>query len=104
LTITLSEERYRALLEAAAKRRKSLVSIIDERLESCRIKNEMTAAALVAPARQHAGLSEEEALELATREAEAETSLSLDAGVPSGMTRQEDTGDRSRFRGVQQRG
>jgi hypothetical protein len=48
LTISLSEERYRALREAAAKWQKSLVSLIDECLESCRIKGEMTAAARVA--------------------------------------------------------
>ena len=68
LTITLSNERYQALKEAAAKRRKSLVSVIDESLEFYGIKSGQTAAKLVAKARQRSALSENEALALAVEE------------------------------------
>jgi hypothetical protein len=65
LTITLSEERYQALKEAATKRRKSLVSVIDESLDFYGIKSGQTGAELVARARRRAALSEDEALGLA---------------------------------------
>ena len=68
LTITLSNERYQALKEAATKRRKSLVCIIDESLEYYGIKSGQTAAELVAKARQHSALSENDSLELAVEE------------------------------------
>jgi hypothetical protein len=68
LTITLSEERYRALREAAATRRKSLVSIIDESLEACGVKSEAKAAELVAQARRQAELGEDEAMAIALEE------------------------------------
>jgi len=72
LTITLSEERYQALKEAAAKRRKNLVALIDESLESYGIKSETKAKALVAEARRRAGLPEDQALELAVVESRAQ--------------------------------
>lgn len=51
LTITLSEERYQALKEAATKRRKTLVAVIDESLEFYGIKSGQTVMELVAQAR-----------------------------------------------------
>ena len=68
LTITLSDERYQALKEAATKRRKSLVSVIDESLEFYGIKSGQTANELVAKARQRSALSENDALALAVEE------------------------------------
>jgi hypothetical protein len=68
LTITLSNERYQALKEAATKRRKSLVSVIDESLEFYGIKSGQTAGELVAKARQRSALSENDALALAVEE------------------------------------
>jgi predicted transcriptional regulator len=68
LTISLSDERYQALKEAATKRHKSLVSIIDESLEFCGIKSGQTAAELVEKARQSSALSENDALTLAVEE------------------------------------
>jgi predicted transcriptional regulator len=68
LTITLSDELYQALKEAATKRRKSLVCVIDESLEHYGIKSGQTAAGLVAKARQRSALSENDALELAVEE------------------------------------
>ena len=50
MTITLSEERQRALKEAAARRKKSIGQLIDESLEFYGIKTSESAAALVAAA------------------------------------------------------
>lgn len=72
ITITLSEERYQALKEAAAKRRKSLVAVIDESLDFYGIKSGQSAGELVAKARRQAALSEEEALALAVSETRAQ--------------------------------
>lgn len=72
LTITLSEERYQALKEAAAKRRKSLVTVIDESLEFYGIKSGQSAADLVARARRTSALGEDDALVLAVEEVRAE--------------------------------
>jgi predicted CopG family antitoxin len=68
LTITLSDERYQALKEAATKSRKSLVTVIDESLDFYGIKTGRSAAELVAQARKRATLSEDEVLELAIQE------------------------------------
>ena len=48
VTITLSDERHRALEEAAARRNTSIGRIIEESLESCGIKASESASALVA--------------------------------------------------------
>lgn len=71
LTITLSDERHRALKEAAARRKKSIGQLIEESLEFYGIKSAESAAALVASARRHASMREDEALEVATEETEA---------------------------------
>lgn len=71
LTITLTEERYQALKEAATKRRKSLIAVIDESLDFYGIKSQQTALELVAQARRRAALSEEDALALALQEVSA---------------------------------
>jgi len=72
LTITLSDERHQALKEAAARRKKSIGQLIEESLEFYGIKSAESAAALVAAARRRAGKGEDEALDLATKETEAE--------------------------------
>lgn len=71
VTITLSEQRYQALKEAAARQRKTLVNVIDESLEFYGIKTVQTAANLVAQARQRSRLSEADALQLAVSETQA---------------------------------
>jgi predicted transcriptional regulator len=71
LTITLSDARHRALKEAAARRRKSIASIIEESLEASGIKDIESAAALVARARQAAGMTPDEAMEFAIQETRA---------------------------------
>jgi hypothetical protein len=71
LTITLSDERHRALREAAVQRGKTIGQLIEESLELYGIKSERSAAALVAKARARSGLSEREALRLAVAETRA---------------------------------
>ena len=72
LTITLSDERHRALKEAAARRKKSIGQLIEESLEFYGIKSAESAAALVAAARRRADMHEDEAVGLATEETNAE--------------------------------
>jgi len=71
LTITLSDERHRALREAALKRRKTIGQLIEESLEFYGIKTAESAEQLLAKARRHAGLSESQALRLAIDETRA---------------------------------
>ncbi len=71
LTITLSETRYRALKEASAQRSKTIGQLIDESLEFYGIKTRQDAAALVARARKHASLSEDDAITLASQQTHA---------------------------------
>ncbi len=68
LTITLSDERYLALKEAAARQRKSIREIIENSLELYGIKSRQTAAEIVALARKNSILNESEAMDLAVRE------------------------------------
>jgi hypothetical protein len=67
----LSDERRRALREAAVKRSKTIGQLIEESLEFYGIKTERSAEQLVAKARARASLSEAEALPLAVDETRA---------------------------------
>lgn len=71
LTITLSDTRYRALKETAARRGKTIGATIEECLDRAGIKTVAGAADLVAQARQRSRLSETAALALAVRETRA---------------------------------
>ncbi len=71
LTITLSDTRYRALKETAARRGKTIGATIEECLDRAGIKSVAGAADLVAQARQRSRLSETAALALAVRETRA---------------------------------
>lgn len=71
LTITLSESRYRALKEAAARRHKTIGQLVDESLEFYDIKSHDEALDLVRRAHEHSGLSEDEAMTLALQETRA---------------------------------
>jgi hypothetical protein len=71
LTITLSDTRYRALKETAARRGKTIGATIDECLDRAGIKTVAGAAELVAQARQRSRWSEATALALAIRETRA---------------------------------
>lgn len=68
LTITLTDERHRALKEAAARRRTSIAALIDASLEAYGVKTREAAEALVARSRAHAALDDETALALAIDE------------------------------------
>jgi len=72
LTITLSDERHRALKEAAARRNTSIRRIIKESLDSYGVKTTESAAALVAAAAERSGLSDDDAMALAVEETRAE--------------------------------
>jgi hypothetical protein len=71
LTITLSDERYRALKEASAQRGKTIGQLIDESLEFYGIKTRDDARALVRQARARARLPEDRAMRLAEKETRA---------------------------------
>lgn len=71
ITITLSEERYRALKEASVQRSKTIGELIDESLEFYGIKSRERARDLVRRARSRAGLSEAEATKTARAEVDA---------------------------------
>jgi Antitoxin ParD len=71
LTITLSSERHRALKETAARRGKTIGSLVEESLDAYGIKTSSQAAALVARARQRSAMSEAEATRLAVQETKA---------------------------------
>ena len=72
ITITLSEERHRAIKEAAARQGKTIGEIIEESLDFYGIKTTERAATLVARARSKARLDERHALELAVKETKEE--------------------------------
>ena len=72
LTITLTDEKHRALKETAARSGKTIGQIVAESLEFYGIKTEQQARALVAQARQSSQLSEKRALDLAVRETREE--------------------------------
>lgn len=74
LTITLSDQRHRALKEAAARRNRTIGQLVEESLEFYGIKGTGDAAALVAAARERAALRETEAIDLAVAETAAERS------------------------------
>ena len=70
LTITLPDERYRALKEAAAQRGRTIGQLIDESLEFYGIKSRDEAKEIVRRARASADLTEEEAMSVALEEVE----------------------------------
>ena len=71
LTITLSEERYRALKEASARRNKTIGHLIEASLDFYGIKSRQEARKLVHRARVHGNLGEKKALDVAQREVRA---------------------------------
>jgi hypothetical protein len=71
LTITLSEERQRAVKEAAARRGTTITALIDESLELAGVRTRESAAQIVARARSTSGFSDAEAMDLTLRETAA---------------------------------
>ncbi|MGM0576047.1 MAG: CopG family transcriptional regulator [Myxococcota bacterium] len=72
LTITLSDERHRALKEAAARRGVTIRELVEDSLDFYGIRTTDSDAAIVARARAASGLDEEEALRLAVEATRAE--------------------------------
>jgi predicted DNA-binding ribbon-helix-helix protein len=72
LTITLSDDRHRALKEAAARRGCTIGQLIDESLEYAGVKTRDDARALVARVRECSKLSSDEAQRLAVEETRRE--------------------------------
>ena len=77
LTITLSDERHRALKEAAAHRNISIRQIVEESIDAYGIKTTDKTAALVGAAGERSGLSEADALALAVEETRLARRLGL---------------------------
>lgn len=73
LTITFSEKRHRTLKEAAARKRKSIATIIEGSLELSGGKTIKAAADLVARARSGLGVDDAGALKLEVDETRAQT-------------------------------
>jgi len=71
LTITLSDARYRALKETAARRGKTIGATIEDCLDRAGIKTIASATDLVAQARRQSNLCEAPALALAIKETRA---------------------------------
>ena len=71
LTITLPDDRHRALKAAAAWRGRTIGQLVDDALASYGIKSEDDAITLVTRARDRSRLDESEALALATDETRA---------------------------------
>lgn len=68
LTITLADERYRALKDAAVQRGKTIGQLVDESLEFYGIKSRQDARELVRQARARAALEPADAVDLAQQE------------------------------------
>jgi hypothetical protein len=68
LTITISDERHRALKEAAARRGMTVGRLVEASLDHYGIKTGDAAAALVARARDLAAMDEVDAIDLSVRE------------------------------------
>ena len=72
LTITLSDERHRALEETAARRNTTIRRIIEESLDPCGVKAPESTATLVTAAGERSGLSDDQAMALAVEQTRAE--------------------------------
>ena len=68
LTITLDDELHHALKETAARQGRSINAIIEESLRFRGIRDRASARTLVGRARQNAGMSDQEAVDLAVSE------------------------------------
>ena len=72
LTITLSDERQKALKETAARSGKTIRELIEESLDAYGVTSASSAAERVAEARGRSRLSPDEALDLAVAETRKE--------------------------------
>jgi hypothetical protein len=77
-TITLSDERYRALKQVAARRGTTITEVVDRALELAGVNTREAVEAMVAEARRRSRLSDEQAMDLALREVAADRSERAD--------------------------
>jgi len=77
LTITIPDERHRALKEAAARTGKTIGELIVNSIDFYGIKTRRDAAALIAAARARSGLDADEALRVAVEETRLERDRDL---------------------------
>ena len=70
-TITLSDERYRALKQVAARRGQTITEVVDRALELAGVNTVESVQEMLAAASRRAGLTDEEAMEIALRETAA---------------------------------
>jgi len=70
-TINLSDERYRALKQAAARRGQTITEIVDQALELAGVNTRESVMQMLAEARRRSGLSADEAMALALQETRA---------------------------------
>ena len=68
LTIRLTDRTHRALKEAATRQQRSMGSIIEESLVLRGLRTHDSAREIVARARAHSGLKDEEAMAVAVKE------------------------------------
>lgn len=71
-TITLSDERYRALKQAAARRGLTITEIVDQALELAGVNTRESVVQMLAEAGRRSGLTEEQAMRVAVEETRAE--------------------------------
>lgn len=83
MTITLSDERHRALKEAAARRGTTITAIIEQSLELAGIRTRESAADIVARVRAQSQLSEKEVMDLALKETAAVRASRSPKGGPA---------------------
>lgn len=70
-TITLSEERYLALRQVAARRGQTITQVVDQALELAGVNTAISIRDMLMEAGRRSGLSDEEAMDLALRETAA---------------------------------
>ena len=70
-TITLSEERYRALKEVAARRGQTITEVVDQALELAGVNTLASVRDLLREAGVRSGLSDDDAMRIALRETAA---------------------------------
>lgn len=70
-TISLSDERYRALKQAAARRGITITEIVDQALELAGVNTRESVMQMLAEAGRRSGLTEEQATRLAIEETRA---------------------------------
>jgi hypothetical protein len=88
-TINLSDERYRALKQAAARRGQTITEIVDQALELAGVNTRESVMQMLAEAGRRSGLTSEQAMELALRETRAARDERVAARAAGGSAQSE---------------